>query len=62
METGKKMVREHVAATSGDVLETQKAKLRELFPEVVVEGKIDWEKLRVTLGAAALSFQLGGQR
>ena len=47
--------REKVAATSGDVLEEQIAKLRRLFPEVVVEGKIDFEKLRATLGAAAES-------
>lgn len=50
-----KIQREHVAATSGDVLEAQIARLREVFPEVVVEGKIDWEKLRITLGAAAES-------
>lgn len=47
--------REHVASTSGDVLETQVARLREVFPEVFVEGKIDWDKLRITLGAAAES-------
>lgn len=47
--------REHVAATSGDIVETQIAKLREAFPEVFVEGKIDLDKLRITLGAAAES-------
>src|SRR6266849_7794759 len=47
--------REHVASTSGDVLETQVARLREVFPEVFVEGKIDFDKLKVTLGAAAES-------
>jgi adenine-specific DNA-methyltransferase len=47
--------REHVAVTSGDVLESQVAKLRELFPDVFVEGKIDFDKLKVTLGAAAES-------
>ena len=46
---------EHVAATSGDLLETQAAKLRSLFPEVFVEGKIDFDKLRATLGASAES-------
>jgi len=46
---------ERVGATSGDVLESQVAKLRELFPEVFVEGKIDFDKLKVTLGAAAES-------
>ena len=46
---------EHVASTSGDVCERQVARLRELFPDVVVEGKIDFDKLRITLGAAAES-------
>ncbi len=36
--------REHVAATSGDILEVQIAKLRSPFPEVFVEGKIDFDK------------------
>jgi adenine-specific DNA-methyltransferase len=45
--------REHVASTSGDVCEAQVAKLRQLFPEVFVEGKIDFERLKTTLGAAA---------
>jgi adenine-specific DNA-methyltransferase len=47
--------REKVAITSGDVLETQVNTLRDLFPEVCVEGKIDFDKLRATLGAAAES-------
>jgi len=47
--------REHVSATSGDVLEAQIKSLRQLFPEVFVEGKIDFEKLKVTLGGAAES-------
>jgi adenine-specific DNA-methyltransferase len=47
--------REHVASTSYDVSEGQVARLRELFPEVFVEGKIDFDKLKVTLGAAAES-------
>jgi adenine-specific DNA-methyltransferase len=46
---------EHVAATSGDLLEAQAAKLRNLFPEVFVEGKIDFDKLRATLGASTES-------
>jgi adenine-specific DNA-methyltransferase len=48
-----KFVSEHVTAASGDIVETQIAKLRNLFPEVFVEGKIDFDKLRATLGAAA---------
>jgi adenine-specific DNA-methyltransferase len=47
--------RDHVAVTSGDVLESQVAKLRELFPDIFVEGKIDFDKLKVTLGAGAES-------
>ncbi|HET6842055.1 MAG TPA: hypothetical protein VFK06_10260 [Candidatus Angelobacter sp.] len=50
-----KTQREHVAQASGDLVESQIARLREVFPEVVVEGKIDFEKLRITLGAAAES-------
>jgi adenine-specific DNA-methyltransferase len=46
---------EHVALTSGDISDSQVVKLRELFPEVFVEGKIDFERLKITLGAAAES-------
>ena len=35
---------------SKNIAEEQKEKLKELFPEVVTEGKIDFEKLRLTLG------------
>jgi adenine-specific DNA-methyltransferase len=47
--------REHVATACGDIVEGQVGKLRNLFPEVFVEGKIDFDKLRATLGAAAES-------
>lgn len=33
-----------------DIQEAQVEKLKELFPEVVSEGKVDWEKLKATLG------------
>src|SRR5437016_8585294 len=46
---------DRVDAVSGDMLEVQIARLRGLFPEVFVEGKIDFDKLRATLGAAAES-------
>ena len=46
---------EHVPTTSGDVLAEQVTQLRKLFPEVFVEGKIDFDKLKATLGAAATS-------
>ena len=36
---------EKVAHTSGDVLAEQVARLRTLFPEVFVEGKIDFDSL-----------------
>src|SRR5258707_15670019 len=49
------MKRDHVSAVSADFLELQLARLQCLFPEVVVEGKIDFDKLRTTLGAAAES-------
>jgi adenine-specific DNA-methyltransferase len=33
-----------------DIQQTQFEKLKELFPEAISEGKIDWEKLKATLG------------
>ena len=45
--------RERVASTSGDVCEAQVAKLHQLFPEVFVEGKIDFDRLKTMLGVAA---------
>jgi len=33
-----------------DIKQIQFEKLKELFPEVINEGKIDWEKLKATLG------------
>jgi adenine-specific DNA-methyltransferase len=41
---------EAVATTSADFLAEQIARLKELFPEVFTEGKVDWDKLRATLG------------
>ena len=35
-----------------DIHQRQIDKLAQLFPEVVTEGKIDWQKLQVTLGEA----------
>ncbi|MDO9527547.1 MAG: site-specific DNA-methyltransferase [Syntrophales bacterium] len=35
---------------SKNITDEQKAKLKELFPEVLTEGKVDFEKLRLTLG------------
>jgi adenine-specific DNA-methyltransferase len=36
--------------TSGDVTAERKDALRQLFPEVFAEGKIDFEKLKLVLG------------
>lgn len=36
---------------SKNITEGQKAKLKELFPEVFTEDKIDFDKLRLTLGS-----------
>jgi hypothetical protein len=54
-----KVTRDNVADTSGDALEAQVAKLRSLFPEVFVEGKIDFDKLKATFGGAAESGRKG---
>ncbi|MBW2598517.1 MAG: site-specific DNA-methyltransferase, partial [Deltaproteobacteria bacterium] len=35
---------------SKNITDEQKTKLKELFPEVITEGRIDFEKLRLTLG------------
>lgn len=35
---------------NADITEERKEKLRQLFPEVFSEGKIDWDKLKTTLG------------
>ena len=44
---------DNVAQTDGynaDIADEQIRKLKDIFPEVFSENKIDWEKLRVTLG------------
>ena len=46
---------EKIPAASGDILDGQVAQLRHLFPEAVTEGKIDFDKLKATLGAATES-------
>lgn len=44
---------EKLKLTSVSISEEQKEKLKSLFPEVFTEGnKIDWDKLRLTLGEA----------
>ena len=45
-----KRKREPVARTSADLATDQVARLREIFPECVTEGKVDFDKLRATVG------------
>ena len=47
-KTGKKL--EKLNLQSMSITEEQKKKLKQLFPEVFNEKKIDWERLKVTLG------------
>jgi hypothetical protein len=42
--------REPVARESANLAEEQREMLRELFPEGFTEGKVNFEKLRATLG------------
>ena len=45
-----KRVVEYVTKTTPDVAADQVARLREIFPECVAEGRVDFERLRATLG------------
>jgi adenine-specific DNA-methyltransferase len=45
-----KRVVEYVTKTTPDVTADQVARLREIFPECVTEGRVDFERLRATLG------------
>ncbi|MBE3094512.1 MAG: site-specific DNA-methyltransferase [Actinobacteria bacterium] len=38
------------------IIQDQLEKLKQLFPETVTEGKIDWEKLQATLGKENIEF------
>jgi len=40
-----------------NVQHDQLEKLKQLFPEVITEGKIDWEKLQATLGKENIEFR-----
>jgi len=40
-----------------DILQNQLENLKQLFPEAIAEGKIDWEKLQVALGKENLEFR-----
>jgi adenine-specific DNA-methyltransferase len=39
-----------LSGSSADITEEQKSRLKELLPEVLAEGKIDWHKLKAILG------------
>ena len=39
-----------------NIINNQLEKLKELFPETVTEGKVDWEKLQATLGKENIEF------
>ena len=41
---------QHVEQTSPDLVAEQVERLKELFPECVAEGKVDFERLKATLG------------
>ena len=53
MSHQKQTIKEKVASASGDVQQVQIDKLRALFPECLAEGKVDFDKLRATLGGSA---------
>ncbi len=63
-----KVEKEHVRKTSADVRAERVAALRELFPEAVTEGKVDFDRLREALGDAVderaerYSFSWAGRR
>ena len=40
-----------------NIIQDQLEKLKQLFPETVTEGKIDWEKLQATLGKENIEFR-----
>ena len=40
-----------------NIIQDQLEKLKQLFPETITEGKIDWEKLQATLGKENIEFR-----
>jgi adenine-specific DNA-methyltransferase len=39
-----------------NIVQDQLEKLKQIFPETITEGKIDWEKLQATLGKENIEF------
>jgi adenine-specific DNA-methyltransferase len=68
MKNGDANQREHVTREAGLDMSERVKFLRELFPEAVAEGKVDWDKLRTALGDAVdgkaerYSFSWAGKR
>ncbi len=68
-DMSKKMRRcEPVVRTSADLMDESMARLREIFPECFTEGRVDFDKLRATLGEEVdsrperYSFSWAGKR
>jgi len=67
-EKQKKSERERVARTSADLLAEQVERLKEVFPEATSESRVDFDKLKETLGEFAddrperYSFTWAGKR
>jgi adenine-specific DNA-methyltransferase len=40
-----------------NIIQDQLKKLKQLFPEAITEGKVDWEKLKASLGKENIEFQ-----
>lgn len=59
---------EPIAVESAEILKDRIQQLRDLFPEAFTEGKIDWDRLRATLGESVdecserYSFSWAGKR
>src|ERR1041385_1353994 len=47
---------EPLTGESLNIAQDQIEKLRQVFPEAIAEGKIDWEKLQATLGKENIEF------
>lgn len=48
---------EKITGESKNIIRSQVDKLKEIFPEAVTEGKVDWEKLQATLGKEDAEFR-----
>ena len=46
-----------ISGESLNIPQSQMEKLKQLFPEAITDGKIDWEKLQMTIGKENLEFR-----